>query len=59
MVVNVDGAGSVMREILQLPWLVPVSLQPRSLAGLTPDPGAELSFALVPYHPAGQARAAT
>jgi hypothetical protein len=83
--VNLDDAGSVMREIvlpipaglrripdreigdqanwiffqprkfLQLFWLVPLPPQP----GLTADPGTELNVALVPCHPAGQARDAT
>jgi hypothetical protein len=87
--VNLDDAGSVMREIvspvpvslrripdretgdqanrmffrrrkfLLLSWLVPARPQPGSLAGLTADPGTELGFALVPYHPAGLARGTT
>lgn len=48
-----------LRKFLQLLWLVPVPPQPGSLAGLTADPGTELNVALVPYHPAGQARDAT
>jgi hypothetical protein len=43
----------------QLSWLVPARPQPRSLAGLTADPGSGLNFALVPYHPAGRARGTT
>jgi hypothetical protein len=50
--VNLDDAASV-------PWLVPARPQPGSLAGLTADPGSELSFPLVPYHPAGQPRGIT
>jgi hypothetical protein len=52
-----------LRKFPQLSWLVPARPQPRpqprSLAGLTADPGSELNFALVPYHPAGQARGTT
>ena len=48
-----------LRKCPQVPWLVPTRPQPWSLAGLTADPGSELNFALVPYHPAGQARGTT
>ena len=48
-----------LRQFPQRPWLVPARPQPRSLAGLTVDPGTELNFALVPYHPAEQARGTT
>jgi hypothetical protein len=68
--VNLDDTESVMREIVSP---IPVGLrripdretgdqarpQPGSLAGLTVDPGTELSFALVPYHPAEQTRGIT
>lgn len=47
-----------LRKFPQLPWLVPARPQRGSLAGLAVDPGTGLSFALVPYHPAGQARGA-
>ena len=87
--VNLDDAGSVMREIVspisvglrripdretgdqaswiffqlrkfpQLPWLVPARPRPGSLTGLTVDRGTELDFALVPCHPAEQARGTT
>jgi hypothetical protein len=71
--VNLDDAGSVMREIVSpipvglrripdretRPWLVPARPQPGLLAGLTVDPGSELSFALVPYPLAEQARGST
>ena len=45
-----------LRKFPQRPWLVPARPQPGSLAGLTVDPGTELNFALVPYHPAEQGR---
>ena len=48
-----------LRKFPQRPWLVPARPQPRSLAGLTVDPGTDLNFALVPYHPAEQARGST
>jgi hypothetical protein len=48
-----------LRKFPQRPWLVPARPQPGSLAGLTVDPGTELNFALVPYHPAEQARGST
>ncbi len=48
-----------LRKFPQLPWLVPARPQPGSLAGLTVDPGTELSFALLPYYPAEQARGTT
>ena len=48
-----------LRKFPPRPWLVPARPQPRSLAGLTVDPGTELNFALVPYHPAEQARGST
>ena len=48
-----------LRKFPQLPWLVPARPQPRSLAGLTVDPGTELNFALLPYHPTGQVRGTT
>jgi hypothetical protein len=44
-----------LRKFPQLPWLVPA----RPQAGLTVDPGTELSFALLLYHPAEQARGTT
>ena len=47
------------RKFPQRPWLVPARPLPRSLAGLTVDPGTKLNFALVPYHPAEQARGTT
>ncbi len=60
--VTVDQASWIfihLREFPQLPWLVPARPQPGSLAGLTVDPGTELNFALVRYHPAGQVRGST
>jgi hypothetical protein len=48
-----------LRKFPQLPWLVLARPQPGSLAGLTADLGTELNFALVPYHPADQARGST
>ncbi len=48
-----------LRKFPQLRWLVPARPQPGSLAGLTVDPGTELSFALLLYRPAGQARGTT
>ena len=48
-----------LRKFLKLPWLVSARPQPGSLAGLTADPGTELSFALLPYHSAKQARGTT
>ena len=48
-----------LRRFPQLSWLVPARPQPGSLAGLIVDPGTELNFALVPYHPAEQARGTT
>jgi hypothetical protein len=47
------------RKFPQLSWRVPVPPQPGSPAELTADPGTGLNVALVPYHPAGQARDAT
>jgi hypothetical protein len=47
------------RKFPQLPWLVLAWPRPGSLAGLIVDPGSELSFALAPYHPAGQTRGTT
>jgi hypothetical protein len=47
------------RKFPQRPWLVPARPLPRSLAGLTVDPGTKLNFALVPYHPAEQVRGTT
>ena len=48
-----------LRKFPERPWLVPARPQPGSLAGPTVDPGTELNFALVPYHPAGQTRGST
>ena len=48
-----------LRKFPQRPWLVPARPQPRSLAGLAGDPGTDLNFALVPYHPAEQVRGTT
>jgi hypothetical protein len=48
--ISLDDAGPVMRETISP---IPVGLR------RIPDPETGLNFALVPYHPAGQARGIT
>jgi hypothetical protein len=51
-----DWIFCLVRKFPQLPWLVAARPQPWPMAGLAAVPGTKLTFALVPYHPGGQAR---